>query len=69
MKKSILLISLFFIFNSFAEKFCKEADIKTDLKCMVGLDDVHPTQFTLGMISIKKKVKKIEKNYKKKNSS
>lgn len=68
MKTLILSIFTFIsiLSQTYAAKYCKDIQNKREQKCLISIDKVHPTQFALGMVSIKKKVNKIEKRFKKK---
>lgn len=60
--KFLLLFSLFFSSFSFAQDNCLTAK-KTP--CLIEFERLHPTQLTLGKVSLSGKIKKLEKHYKK----
>ena len=62
-----LVAFLFFIPQTYANTpLCGSLVEVENIVCLTSIDNIHPTQFVLGMVSIEEKVKKFKKKYRKK---
>ena len=63
-----IIALLLFIPQTYADDtpMCNSLTEPENKVCLTSINNIHPTQFVLGMVSIKDKIKKVEKRYRKK---